>query len=62
MSKLFHIAVALLTYQTGCWLLQSFEEGNSGYFHFAMTIMVGVIAACQINLLVEDFLNTTSEE
>jgi uncharacterized membrane protein YwzB len=62
MSKLFHIITALVTYQTGCWLLQSFEAGEFSRFHFVLTIMVGVLISSQISMLVSDFLNTTSEE
>jgi hypothetical protein len=57
MSKIIHIIVALLTYQTGCWLLQAHEQGNSGYLHFGATIGIGMLIAGQITVLVEDFLN-----
>jgi hypothetical protein len=57
MSKIIHIIVALLTYQTGCWLLQTHEQGNSGYLHFGATIGIGMLIAGQIAVLVEDFLN-----
>jgi hypothetical protein len=57
MSKIIHIIVALLTYQTGCWLLQSAEEGDFTRFHFAATIGVGILIMGQLNALLEDFLD-----
>jgi len=57
MSKIIHIIAALLTYQTGCWLLQSAEEDNFAYFHFAATIGVGMLIMGQLAMLTEDFLN-----
>jgi hypothetical protein len=54
MSKFFHIVVALLTYQTGMWLLQTHEAGNGGYFHFAATILVGMIFCAQIHVLIDE--------
>jgi len=58
MSKLFHVVTALITYQAGCWLLQSSELGNFGYFHFAMAIGVGMITAAQLFLLADEFVST----
>ena len=54
MSKVLHIVLALVLYQTGCWLLQIHEEGSSGYFHFAATILVGMLFCAQLNMLVEE--------
>ncbi len=61
MPNIFHIIVALLTYQTGCWLLQSSETGNFGYFHFALTIGIGMLTAAQLFLLADDFVSTTTD-
>jgi len=58
MSKIFHIVTALITYQAGCWLLQSQEQGNFGYFHFAATIAIGMLTAAQLFLLADDFVST----
>jgi len=60
MSKVVHIIVALATYQTGCWLLQIFEEGSGGYLHFAATIMVGMIFAGQLFMLIEEAAETVT--
>jgi len=54
MSKVFHIVVALLLYQTGMWLLEIHEQGSGGYLHFAATILVGMIFCAQLFVLVDE--------
>jgi len=54
MSKVFHIVLALVLYQTGMWLLQVYEEGSGGYFHFAATILVGMLFSGQLFMLTEE--------
>jgi hypothetical protein len=54
MSKALHIVLALVLYQTGCWLLQVHEEGSGGYFHFAATILVGMLFSGQLFMLTEE--------
>lgn len=60
MNKLIHIVTSLLTYQAGCWLLQSYESGTGGWFHFAATIGIGMVIMAQISVLIDDFLNNES--